>query len=93
MNKLKILFVGMMMVALSACAQTVHIPIEVVPIEDQSGFFFGLWNGLTVFPSFIGSLFWDNIAVYDVNNNGGWYDFGYVLGVGGFSFGVHETGK
>lgn len=25
------------------------------------------------------------IAVYAIYNNGGWYDFGFFLGVGGFS--------
>ena len=30
--------------------------------------------------SFIGSLFSNDIAVWAVNNNGGWYTFGFVLG-------------
>jgi hypothetical protein len=25
--------------------------------------------------------------MYAVNNNGGWYDFGFILGVGGLTFG------
>jgi hypothetical protein len=33
--------------------------------------------------SFIGFLFSDDIAVYAVDNNGGWYNFGFLLGVGG----------
>ena len=31
-------------------------------------------------PSFIGSLIWDDVAVYAVHNNGAWYDFGFVGG-------------
>lgn len=27
------------------------------------------------------SLFVDDVAVYAVPNNGGWYDFGYFIGV------------
>ena len=46
------------------------------------GFWGGLWHGLVAFFSFIGSLFSDDIAVYAVNNNGGWYDLGFCLGVG-----------
>jgi hypothetical protein len=33
-----------------------------------------------MFPSFIGSLIWDDVAVYAVHNNGAWYDFGFVGG-------------
>lgn len=50
--------------------------------RELSGFWFGLWNGMTAAFAFIGSLFDSNIAVYDVCNNGGWYDFGFVLGAG-----------
>ncbi|HOP12418.1 MAG TPA: hypothetical protein PLH09_00460 [Lentimicrobium sp.] len=32
--------------------------------------------------SFTGSLISDSIAMYAVNNNGGWYDFGFVPGAG-----------
>jgi hypothetical protein len=28
------------------------------------------------------SVFFEDIAMYAVNNTGGWYDFGFVLGVG-----------
>jgi hypothetical protein len=30
---------------------------------------------------FIGSLIWDDVAVYATNNNGTWYDFGFVGGL------------
>tara|TARA_R110000851_G_scaffold160375_1_gene303634 strand:+ start:412 stop:702 length:291 start_codon:yes stop_codon:yes gene_type:complete len=46
------------------------------------GFWSGLWHGIVAPFAFIGSLFSDNIAMYAVNNNGGWYDFGFVLGAG-----------
>ena len=32
--------------------------------------------------SWIVSLFSDEIAIYAVYNNGAWYDFGFVLGIG-----------
>lgn len=50
--------------------------------RNPAGFWWGLWNGLTIGFSFIGSLFNDTIAIYDVNNNGGWYDWGFNTGVG-----------
>jgi hypothetical protein len=41
-----------------------------------------LWHGLIAPISFFGSLVSDNIAMYAMNNNGGWYDFGFVIGAG-----------
>jgi hypothetical protein len=53
-----------------------------------SGFWAGLWQGLVLPISFIISLFTDKVSIYDVHNNGNWYDFGFVLGAlvlpGGF---------
>ena len=45
------------------------------------GFLEGVWHGF-IFPvAWIVSLFTDQIAVYQVPNNGGWYDFGYFVGI------------
>jgi hypothetical protein len=56
-----------------------------------SGFVRGLWHGFIAPISFIGSLFDTNIAIYDVCNVGGWYDFGYCLGIGAFTGGSHSA--
>ena len=60
---------------------------DVTPVKDcittaPYGFWGGLWHGIILPFSFIGSLFSDDIAIYAVNNNGGWYDFGFVIGTG-----------
>lgn len=68
-------------VLLSGCAYTADI--ENCIGNDAYGFWGGLWHGMIVPFSFIGSLFFDNMAIYAVDNNGAWYDFGFVLGVGG----------
>ena len=45
------------------------------------GFWLGLWHGF-IFPiAWIVSLFADKVAVYAVPNSGGWYDFGYFVGI------------
>jgi hypothetical protein len=55
------------------------------------GFLSGLWHGL-IFPlAWIVSLFAPNIAIYAVPNNGGWYDFGYFLGIVVFGVGARKT--
>jgi hypothetical protein len=46
------------------------------------GFWHGLFHGFVSPISFVASLFTDSIAMYDVNNNGGWYNFGFILGAG-----------
>jgi hypothetical protein len=72
---------------LAACAK--QIPEAVDPTPAAPGFLWGLWHGF-IFPwAWIGSLFSPTIAVYAVPNNGGWYDFGFFLGItvlGGGSF-------
>lgn len=48
---------------------------------DAAGFWQGLWHGFIVLFTFIISLFNRGVGIYEVNNNGGWYDFGFLLGV------------
>ena len=37
------------------------------------------------------SLFVEGVAVYAVPNNGGWYNFGYFLGIVVFGVGARKT--
>lgn len=67
------------LLALSACAS--QVPAAVEHGAQVPGFWWGLWHGF-VFPfAWIGSLFDPDIAVYAVPNTGGWYDFGFFLGI------------
>lgn len=72
---------------LAACAG--QIDAGVSEAAGTPGFWSRLWHGF-IFPwAWIGSLFKDSIAVYAVPNSGGWYDFGFFIGVtvlGGGSF-------
>jgi len=49
-----------------------------------AGFWKGLWHGFISPVTFIISLFSKNIRIYEVHNNGNWYNFGFVLGAGLF---------
>ena len=74
--------------ALSACAAT-QDSAAVAP--SAPGFLLGLWHGF-IFPvAWIVSLFVDKVAVYAVPNNGGWYDFGYFLGIVVFGVGARKS--
>ena len=48
--------------------------------ERAAGFWAGLWHGMICVVTFIVSLFSDRVAMYEVNNSGGWYNFGFLLG-------------
>ena len=58
---------------------------------DPAGFWFGLWHGFISLVTFIISLFNDNVAIYEANNSGGWYDFGFILGVSIFFGGSSKS--
>lgn len=49
--------------------------------DTPAGFWYGLWHGMIAFISLIIHLFNDTVMVYEIKNTGGWYDFGFLLGV------------
>ncbi len=68
-----------LLLLLAACASQVDAGVS--QEAGAPGFLLGLWHGF-VFPfAWIGSLFDPEIAVYAVPNRGGWYDFGFFLGI------------
>ena len=74
--------------ALTACAAT-QAADAVAP--GTPGFLLGLWHGF-IFPvAWIVSLFAPKVAIYAVPNNGGWYDFGYFLGIVVFGVGARKS--
>jgi hypothetical protein len=67
-----------------SCAGTV--PVEACLTGKKYGFLYGLLHGFITPVSFVAGLFDSNVAIYAVNNSGGWYDFGFLLGSGGWGF-------
>lgn len=53
---------------------------SVTNIQDPPGFLKGLLHGFIILFSFIISLFTD-YEIYAFPNAGGWYNFGFLLGV------------
>ena len=74
------LFLLFVFLLLSSCADVT--PIKECVKDEPYRFLGGLWQGVIAPVSFIGSLISDSIAIYAVNKNGGWYDFGFVPGAG-----------
>ena len=46
-----------------------------------AGFWMGLWQGFIAPFVFVASLFKSNLGIYEVRNNGAWYNFGYLFGL------------
>lgn len=62
------------------------------PDGTVAGFWFGLWHGVIAPVTFVVSLFTD-VGIYEVHNNGAWYDFGFVLGLGALVGGGSSGGR
>jgi len=77
--KFKILALVGALLLMTGCADTVTFAGAAT--MEPVGFWYGLWHGVTFGFAWFGSLFWDSIAVYAIYNNGGWYDFGFWLGI------------
>ncbi|KAA0918458.1 hypothetical protein [Dietzia sp. ANT_WB102] len=67
--------------ALGACAAGPNV--DVTP--TGAGFWLGLWHGIILPVTFVISLFVDTVTIYEVTNNGNWYNFGFVAGLALFS--------
>ncbi len=75
------LIILVVLLGLAGCAAGVN---EMVNTPDGqgvvAGFWRGIWNGFISPVTLIISLFNKNVAMYEVHNNGGWYNFGFLLG-------------
>lgn len=70
--------VVLLVVLLAGCAASGN---EAASSANDAGFWLGLWQGLIAPFAFIVSLFNDSVGIYEVDNNGAWYDFGYIIGL------------
>ncbi|HEY47674.1 MAG: hypothetical protein AMJ88_08975 [Anaerolineae bacterium SM23_ 63] len=82
MKKVIILLVcGLTILLVAGCAAG---PNDMANSPDEegkvAGFWQGLWQGIISPITFIISLFSDTIHIYEVHNNGGWYNFGFLFG-------------
>lgn len=50
------------------------------PNAGQAGFWAGLWHGLICPITFLVSLFMPGVRIYEMNNRGRLYDFGFLIG-------------
>jgi hypothetical protein len=66
--------------ALAACAPGANDAAD-AGTQVLAGFWLGLWHGIITPVTFVISLFNNNVNIYEVHNNGNWYNFGFVFGL------------
>lgn len=81
MNRLALLVVLVLAAALLASCAPGPNSAVVSDGEGVAGFWQGLWHGFIALFTFVISLFNHKVSMYEVNNNGAWYNFGYLVGV------------
>lgn len=76
----------LLLVGLVGCAT------QPMPVADGApGFWWGLLHGLISFFALIGHLFDSDIRMYAYPNSGGWYDFGFFLGIASLGGGAASS--
>jgi hypothetical protein len=97
----KILVLAILILVLTVLAGCAASPNELVNSPGESGkvagFWQGLWHGFISPFAFVVSLFSDSVGIYEVHNNGGWYNLGFLLGaatiLGGGGGGAARAGR
>jgi hypothetical protein len=70
-----------LLAGLSGCAD--HVTFTQAATREVVGFWYGLWHGAILPFAWFISLFDSDVAIYAIYNNGGWYDFGFLMGAAG----------
>ena len=79
---------------LAACAAGPNAAAGSVADSGRvAGFWLGLWHGIITPVTFVISLFSDNVNIYEIHNNGNWYNLGFVIGAVCLIGGSHGARK
>ena len=74
-------WIGVLAVGVLVLAGCAAPGLPSVSLPGTPGFWQGLWHGM-IFPiTFFVSLFNHEVGVYAAVNSGGWYNFGFFLGI------------
>jgi len=80
-----LVFVALLLNILAGCAAGPNQLKGTASEHDVvAGFWYGLWQGFIAPFVFVASLFKNNLSIYEVHNNGAWYNFGYLFGLACF---------
>jgi hypothetical protein len=72
----------LLLLSLTGCAPGPNSMKETAGAKGSvAGFWLGLWQGFIAPFVFLVSLFRSGLNIYEVHNNGAWYNFGYLFGL------------
>ena len=71
----------MLLLVVVSCTATPEV-VDACVESEPVGFLHGLWHGVISPVMLLAQIWVEDVAVYEVNNSGGWYDFGFLLGAG-----------
>jgi len=75
-----IVLVGVLLL-LAGCTASPNPSVNTpAPDGSPAGFWLGLWHGVILPITFVVSLFKASVGIYEVHNNGNWYNAGFVIG-------------
>jgi hypothetical protein len=77
-----------LLLVIGACTATQSRIPGAFGLGDAPGFWKGFWHGFIAPITFLVSLISDEVRIYAYPNSGRWYDFGFMLGISGFSGGI-----
>jgi hypothetical protein len=84
-TSLTVVVVVLLLSILAGCAPGPNPSAKMASGHSQiAGFWLGLWQGFIAPFVFVASLFKNDLNVYEVHNNGDWYNFGYLFGLACF---------
>ena len=72
-----IILIGLIVVTMVACVPGGGVFHK----ENPAGLLFGIWHGWIAPISLIMSFFNSSIKIYEINNTGFWYDFGFYIAI------------
>lgn len=80
----KLFVISMLLIVALSLSACTAMPNEMANTENSegeiAGFWQGLWHGFILPFTFVVSLFNENVGLFEVYSNGGWYNFGFVFG-------------
>ena len=90
-----LLLIVLLLLTLAACAPGPNDQRGTPNAKDAvAGLWLGLWQGFIAPFVFVIAFFKPGLNIYEVHNNGAWYNFGYLFGLMCFfGGGGHKAGR
>jgi hypothetical protein len=82
--KASLIVLVLVLLLLAGCAPGLNQSKGMPTDHEVAGFWLGLWQGFIAPFVFVASLFKSDLGIYEVHNNGAWYNFGYLFGLAYF---------